>query len=883
MENKTKITVSEAESILAANGLRTNINKGFPSPAYHGGQQMRVVRTARGTYAAVVTEFEREYFHVVKIDAEDRVTLLYCGEYMSDNSEVLLNIGQDVTGDVVVVACGPETLNAYIFDRDTDEVTQYTERGAFFCSGGYSAVLFDFARRRICAFYESDVRTGDFILSWFLFDLEKKQWSAPAFVKKMEGIRRHCYLYPFPDGCGGAYFVAERDDTVKLEEKLRDTGEHKYLWDELRLFHIPDLTSTENVTYTAIHEAYSERGAEGIWSSITNNQCGGVFMDADGYLHVTYLYCLYDLSGKHPDLDQDYHYRHAVYRGMECVFNERIPFAGEGGTGCRPLVTQAADGTLYMIVCTQWAREGAAPIGIYRAQDTLGREWKPEATVRIPEGLLVKSFSISEARNGSVQDDVLSCFFYGNDERNVRCTAYAFTLSLKDHTVTPAADLLKEYDLVTEPRHDRRAYNSAHTTKIVHTEKGAYAAFTYNYVFGPRTYDTWDYENKKEEYHVVRIGGEGTKVLYSGSYVSRQNRYLTMRRTDGGKIVVCPPDGDTAITVDPESGTVRERIAAGGASAVRQQTDIIAANGTEYALCCMNTNPFTLTGYRICADGMPFGVPKAYVFDRTIPDVYTGLYTLSDGKAGAYLVGTRVIGRPVITDRKRRYEADGSFRLAVTREARYTSPLPAALTYSGYTKTIADSLMLFYIPDLAGDAVRCVELEPPYEAEGARGVWSVVDAADRGDAYLDADGKLHVFYTAYHFGFNDAERPGNPALVARTLKHMHAIYDGATLVSSGELGIAGLTKDSSVRMAQTADGTKYLLVCDLQQAGAQIDVYAETADGWALTASQPLGSFTAESFSVSGPRGGSVEDGTVDCLVYGTDNDVYHVTVTFAQ
>jgi hypothetical protein len=149
--------------------------------------------------------------------------------------------------------------------------------------------------------------------------------------------------------------------------------------------------------------------------------------------------------------------------------------------------------------------------------------------------------------------------------------------------------------------------------------------------------------------------------------------------------------------------------------------------------------------------------------------------------------------------------------------------------------------------------------------------------------YLDADGKLHVFYTTYHVDYDDVDSPGNTELIARTLRHMHAVYDGTTLVSSEELGIAGLTKDSSVRMTQTADGTKYLLVCNLQEADARIDVYFETQNGWALTATEPIGGFTAESFSISSPRGGSVEDGTVDCLVYGTDNDVYHVTVTFAQ
>ena len=93
----------------------------------------------------------------------------------------------------------------------------------------------------------------------------------------------------------------------------------------------------------------------------------------------------------------------------------------------------------------------------------------------------------------------------------------------------------------------------------------------------------------------------------------------------------------------------------------------------------------------------------------------------------------------------------------------------------------------------------------------------------------------------------------------------------------------GLTKDSAIRMMQTTDGTTYLLACNLGEEGARIDAYCRTENGWGLCAAQPLGDFTAEAFNISAPRGGSVQDDTVDCLIYATDNDVYHVTVTFAQ
>ena len=48
-----KITISDVESILVENGLRTNINKwNADGGVWHGGMQMRVCHTERGTYCA---------------------------------------------------------------------------------------------------------------------------------------------------------------------------------------------------------------------------------------------------------------------------------------------------------------------------------------------------------------------------------------------------------------------------------------------------------------------------------------------------------------------------------------------------------------------------------------------------------------------------------------------------------------------------------------------------------------------------------------------------------------------------------------------------------------------------------------------------------------
>ena len=82
-------------------------------------------------------------------------------------------------------------------------------------------------------------------------------------------------------------------------------------------------------------------------------------------------------------------------------------------------------------------------------------------------------------------------------------------------------------------------------------------------------------------------------------------------------------------------------------------------------------------------------------------------------------------------------------------------------------------------------------------------------------------------------------------------------------------------------MAETTDGTDYLLVCNLGEAGTKIDVYFETENGWALTQTKALGEFTAGSFSISSPRGGSVQDNVIDSIVYADDAEIYYTSVTF--
>jgi len=336
------ITVADAGSILAANEMALSTGGASAYNVCHGGHQMRVVHTERATYAVVAKFFNDTYhgnseFYFVKVDNEENVTLLYYDEYKSDASTMQLNIGQDINGDVIgTVGCGTE-LRTYIFDAETDEVEIYraepvfsskSDEKQYVYSPGYSQTMFDFANRKLYQFYVSCYETNEYALEWFTFDLETKEWTTTSICQTFPDILgRVNYIYPIADGNGGAYVTGRTGvDMTLLADEVGYEGSlsGKYAHDTMYLFHIPDLTSAENIEYKVVQEPDRSRAFEGIWSNVSHENNGHVFMDADGYLHIIYQFNLLDVSGNFPDLDPELHHRHAIFKGMESVYNENF-------------------------------------------------------------------------------------------------------------------------------------------------------------------------------------------------------------------------------------------------------------------------------------------------------------------------------------------------------------------------------------------------------------------------------------------------------------------------------------------------------------------------------------------------------------------------------
>jgi len=860
---KHEISVSEVESILAANELSSNARRyDTDACAYHGGHQMRVCHTERGTYAAFARDYgdgdEIQKFYVAKIDNDGKVTILYYGGFEADDGSITVNVCRDTNGDILVTATSTKILSVLVFDSETDEMTKYDADPVFSSdeAPGYGQVMFDLQARKIYLFtaagsWSSEI--GDFLLEWFVFDLESMKWTESSTYVWLEDIGRHCYMYPLPDGNGGAYMVAVRDEKVAyVADRLTDAGNNSYVWDRLNLFHIPDLTTGENITYTTVQFEDDSRGHEGIWSGASGNQYGDVFIDSNGYMHITYRFFLADYAGTHADFDSNSQYKHAVYKGEECIYNEKIDIPSDSYKKC--IVRQSTDGKLHLIVANLGGPD--VKLEIYTSEDDIGRTWKHEKSINVGEKINVDSFSASAVRDGSVQDNVISCFFYGVSTEKVSFrSGYTFNLSLEDYSVTELVDILADCETkVDDVGYDKRIPYADHTTQIVRTENGIYAAFVYSY----------DHRDSLESFVIAKIDKDNkVSILFSDSYESSQEKYMTISADENGMVYVCPPFGREVYLIDPATDevTFHEMTPLMTSKLLPSQLSILpASDGNKYYLSVLEEGTFKIASETLDPEKLTIAFRDiiTYESDPELVGRYDSIYALSDGKSGAYLVGTRI----------------------VTEE-----DLDGKLVYDSYVSEISDSVVMAYIPNLVeGEEISYTAIHTPYEDEGDKGIWSNVDVKD---VFLSSDGKLNVIYTDCHYDYNSNAIFTRDELIKDTLKYYLAVYDGNELVSKEEISIDGLNETSAVKMAETADGTVYLLcsnlvVCDLkggypEGADAEISVYFETDDGWKSVLTKELGEFAAEGFYVDRTAGSD----TVNCLVYASNRDVYCVTVDF--
>ena len=400
-EPAASIAISDLTDLTAACDAATN------EQGVHGGTQNRICRTSHGTYATFLGDGEAKtpVVHLIRIrdDRPERLATIPSTLHGSNGVHVVC----DPDEEVFVLAPGVASVNrreharlsAFHVDRRTGETTEPQAevpfgRGINF---GYSSTFLDRAGRSVYALYSGGDAPG--YCGWFRFDMAEKRWASESVVAELN--YRHCYNYGFPAG-DGAVVIAERDILNETAGVLpTDTNrkiDARYVWDEIRLFHIPDLGRPEYSSVDVEAAVYDKPA--GLYPNLQNNYGGDAFVDAQGRTHVFYV----SIDNNHKEGRFN---RHAVLDAeRRVVSNELLPFQGAYAVRA----AQSRSGRLYLIVMSY---EQPAAVEVWGAVDAEPLRFEKLAEKRLSETVVPKyaGLAVSCPRNGSLQDDRVDCLF----------------------------------------------------------------------------------------------------------------------------------------------------------------------------------------------------------------------------------------------------------------------------------------------------------------------------------------------------------------------------------------------------------------------------------------------------------------------------------------
>lgn len=401
-QEKSTILVSEPVNLTAACGARSS------AEGIHGGTQTRICRTTHGTYAAFLGKNEDDgvVIHLIRIrdGRPERLASIPTTLSGSNGVQVLCDADQDV----YVVAAGTEYADgreravpaAYHVDRDTGATTEHRATVPFGRGGGfgYGVAFLDAPRRAIFALYSGGDAPG--YLAWIRFDPAEKRWADEVVVA--ETAYRHCYAYGFVDGAGGAAILAERDvriETVGLSPAdTARSGGAKYVWDELRVFHIPDLARPD---YRAVDvEAAVYDKPAGLYPNVQNNFSGDTFIDAQGRMSVLYR------STDNNRTKGGFNRLATLDADLRVVSNEPLSFQ-------EPASMRMFQSTAGRRHIAAMPHALPARIQIWGSVDAEGRRFELLTEKRLGEGVKPSyaGLAISCPRNGSIRDDEVDALF----------------------------------------------------------------------------------------------------------------------------------------------------------------------------------------------------------------------------------------------------------------------------------------------------------------------------------------------------------------------------------------------------------------------------------------------------------------------------------------
>lgn len=465
VEHKNKVDFSERIDF-------SDISNG--NGAGHGNHQTRNVHTSHGDYVTFITSTTSnskgekfDEFKVIRVN-EDRSYEVVLTEYkIYDTSQVGLFVDNDENVWAVTIGDNkyrqnPETdailANAWMIDKETDDVTNYSTIALRKTTGGYgySYFCFDEVMNKLYTVTASGDEPGE--IAWLIFDLETKTWDNKLRVIETE--YRNCYPYIYADGKGGMMILNQpdykattagypevsdnygltQDDIQSIEGSYQSssTGEWKrpkadYVFDQLELYYIPDVYKEEakmmvvaerdytRVTGTQEQRYTLEYRAKNEYPNVQNNNGGDTFLDADGYLHVIYCVEFY-LAAYNNNMRTDRYWYHDVIdvsnpdkmvKLSHSLINDDGKPESKNSYSFR--MYQTTDGNLYLISTCCEGYYG--DVIVYYVNGDVNNGYKYDEIGRTSH-VGDRTICISNNRGNSLEDNVIT-YVWRNGDHNM--------------------------------------------------------------------------------------------------------------------------------------------------------------------------------------------------------------------------------------------------------------------------------------------------------------------------------------------------------------------------------------------------------------------------------------------------------------------------------
>lgn len=270
---------------------------------------------------------------------------------------------------------------------------------------GYIQPVLDDTNGKIYIFACGGSTDGYF--AWFIYNYKTHSFESTSYSTILN-TNRHCYLYGYSDGKNGVYIVGGRDVLLSTLGLSGIVYGADYAWDEVNIFHFPDIHSTRYTRYTVTEADYTQTDRS-LFPVTANNSHGDAFLSSDGYLHVI------TSTAYHGNFHHDTKYwqmDYAVYNvagagaAPQLVHHKPIGFVNPSNKYFTRM-TESTSGKVYIL---------SMPDGINRCEiwcesDSNPYEYELVGCKNLSGNSACNSLMIGNSRNGSVVDDTVSVIY----------------------------------------------------------------------------------------------------------------------------------------------------------------------------------------------------------------------------------------------------------------------------------------------------------------------------------------------------------------------------------------------------------------------------------------------------------------------------------------